>query len=78
MTREASISLSTVKYNSINTGPQNILWSSIQMWSTSKESKTGYAIKTGPTEKVMDPVDLRKRFSKIRETFASDPQLSII
>ena len=47
---------STIKYNSINTGPsQNILWSnsSIEMWSTSWDWKTGYLIKAGPTGKFL-------------------------
>ena len=41
---------------SIDTGPsQNIFWSNsnIQMWSTSRDWKTGYVIKTGPTEKLL-------------------------
>ena len=46
---------STIEHNSINAGTsENILWSnsSIQMWCTSMDWKTGYVIKTGPTEKV--------------------------
>ena len=53
---------STIEYNSTNTGiSENILWSnsSIQMWSTSKDWKKDYVIKTGPTGP--------KSFSKIRE-----------
>ena len=45
-----------LKNNRINTWPSpNILWnnSSIQMWSTSKDWKTGCVIKTGPTEKFL-------------------------
>ena len=44
---------STIEDKSINTGTsENIIWSdsSIQMWSTSKDWKTGYVIKTEPTE----------------------------
>ena len=64
------------------------------MWFTSKDWKTVYVIKTGPTEKFLYPykrstikdqnsnygipLDLRKRFSKIRENFVSDPQLNMI
>ena len=46
----------TIKHNSINTRTsKNILWSnsSIQMCSTSKDWKTGYVMKTGPTEKFL-------------------------
>ena len=72
-TREASIIAkgSTIKYNSISTGTsENILWSnsSIQMWSTSKDWKTGYVVKTGPTEKF---------FENKRNTHISGPQLRI-
>ena len=45
-----------LKNNRISTWPSpNILWnnSSIQMWSTSKDWKTGCVIKTGPTEKFL-------------------------
>ena len=51
---------STIKYSSINARTsENVLWSnsSIQMWSTSKDWKTVYVLKTGSTE----------IFSKIRE-----------
>ena len=47
---------STIEHNSINAGTsENILWSnsSIQMWCTSMDWKTGYVIKTGPTEKFL-------------------------
>ena len=46
----------TIEYNSMNIGTsENILWrnSSIQMWSTSKNWKKDYVIKTGPTEKLL-------------------------
>ena len=46
-----------IKYNSINSGTsESILWSNsnIQMWSiNNKDWKTGYVIKTGPTEKFL-------------------------
>ena len=47
---------STIEHNGINAGTsENILWSniSIQMWCTSMDWKTGYVIKTGPTEKFL-------------------------
>ena len=53
-TREVSYKWSTIKYNSINTWlSQNILRnnSSIQMWSTSKDWKTG-----GPQLKIEDQI----------------------
>ena len=37
-------------------------------WSTIKDQKSNYGI----------PLDLRKRFSKIRENFVSDPQLNMV
>ena len=82
--------------NNSNTGPsENILWSNsnIQMWSISKDWKTGYVIKTGPTQEkhpykrstIKDkksnygnPLNLLKRSSKIRETFVSNPQLNMM
>ena len=42
--------------NSINTGTsENIIWSNsnIQMWSSRKDLKTGYVIKTGLSEKFL-------------------------
>ena len=44
-----------VYYDSVNTGTSENIWSnsSIQMWSTSKDWKTGYFIKTGATEKFL-------------------------
>ena len=47
---------STIEYNSVNTGNfGNILWSNskLPMWSNSKDWKTGYFIKNGPTEKFL-------------------------
>ena len=47
---------STIEYDSINTETsENIPWSnsSIQMWPTSKDWKTGYVIKTKPAEKFL-------------------------
>ena len=40
----------------------------MQMWSTSKDLKTGYVIKTGPTEKFLQ---------NKRSTHISGPQLKI-
>ena len=45
-----------IEYSSINSGTyNNILWNSsrILMWSSSKDWKTGYVIKTGPMEKFL-------------------------
>ena len=47
---------STIDYDVINTGTsENIPWSnsSIEMWSTDKDWKTGNVMKTGPTEKFL-------------------------
>ena len=62
---------STIKYNSVDRGPsRNIFWSnsSTKMWSSSKDWKTGYVIKTGPTETFLQ----NKRSTRI-----SGPQLKI-
>ena len=41
-------------------------------------SKVFVASKRGPLEEGIPPLDLRKKFSKIRENFVSDPQLNLI
>ena len=60
-----------IEYNSINPGTsENIPCSnsSIQIWSTSKDLKASYVIKTGPTEKFLQ----NKKSIRI-----SGPQLKI-
>ena len=42
----------TIEYKSINTGASENIFC-IQTWSTSKDRKTDYAIKTEPTEKFL-------------------------
>ena len=53
-TRKASYKWSKIRYIGISTETfKKILWSnsSIQMWSISKDYKTGYVRETGPTKK---------------------------
>ena len=65
---------STIDYNSIIAGTfENILWSnrSSQMWSNSKDWKTGYVIKTGPTD---SQLKIKNQIMAYRRTFGKDPQ----